>query len=288
MTRLIYLSDSHLGGTLEGYHQQMRYAEREGEIVAALQRFIDAQADTAPIDLVLHGGDIIDATSDDAIRAAANLFNLSVTVHLCLGNHDITTRDAVSRWLALAPQLFPDGRPEFTLRFDDCVIHVAPNHWGLEPYVWDSEQSPRFDESQLAMLAAAMDRDTDRPHVLLTHSPVMGMPEAQSGEAGPLHGSSDAFLAQVRSLVEPREHVRLVLGAHSHMNTCVEGGGVRYVTSSSLIETPFEFKVMELSRSALTMRTHSLDGAMAFRATYDFDRTHVQGRACDRGFEIEW
>ena len=42
------------------------------------------------IDFVLHGGDMVDLATVENIRAARDLFSLSVPVYLCLGNHDMT------------------------------------------------------------------------------------------------------------------------------------------------------------------------------------------------------
>jgi len=75
-----------------------------------------------------------------------------------------------------------------------------------------------------------------------------------------------------------------VLGAHSHVNMSVETDGVQYVTASSLVESPFEFKLFEVGEGGLAMTTVSLFGRMGFDAVYDFDRTFVQGRERDRAF----
>jgi len=50
------------------------------------------------IDFILHGGDMIDSTTEDHIVAATNAFDLAVPVYLCLGNHDLTTPDAAEQY----------------------------------------------------------------------------------------------------------------------------------------------------------------------------------------------
>jgi len=88
------------------------------------------------IDFVLHGGDMIDSATDENILAAAELFDLPVPVYLCLGNHDLTVPDALALWVKLAPGFFKDGKPDCTIMTNDCVIHVAPNHWDEIPFFW--------------------------------------------------------------------------------------------------------------------------------------------------------
>jgi hypothetical protein len=63
-----------------------------------------------------------------------------------------------------------------------------------------------------------------------------------------------------------------------------ELNGVHYITVSPLVETPFEFKLFEVLPESLTMETHNLSDRVDFGARYDWNRTFVQGRACDRSF----
>ena len=111
--RFVYIADSHVGAGDVGYRQQPRYADRLPELAALLDAWIRQAGD---IDFVLHGGDLIDVTSVDNIRAARELFRLSVPVYLCLGNHDLTEENALDLWLAEAPAFFPDDAPVFTVR----------------------------------------------------------------------------------------------------------------------------------------------------------------------------
>ena len=78
--------------------------------------------------------------------------------------------------------------------------------------------------------------------------------------------------------------VTCVLGAHSHVNMKREINGVNYITVSSFVETPFEFKLFEVTSDSVSMKTHNLLDRIDFRADYNWDNTFVQGRACDRSF----
>lgn len=98
MTRLLFISDTHLGAGPMGDQQQKGYPEMLSAILSALQETLRTEG---RIDFVLHGGDMIDSTTDANLAGAMVTFELSVPVYLCLGNHDVTA-------LSLAPVLgFP-------------------------------------------------------------------------------------------------------------------------------------------------------------------------------------
>jgi len=59
----------------------------------------------------------------------------------------------------------------------------------------------------------------------------------------------------------------------------------QYITVSSFVETPFEFKLFEVDGKTLSMQTHNLREAIGFPTVYDWDSTFVQGRAKDRSFQ---
>lgn len=282
MSKFLYLADSHCGANPQLYQKQRAYTERLPEIVCALKECVAVEN----IDFVLHGGDLIDATSDHAIQAATKLFRFEVPMLLCLGNHDLTTPDALQKWLLLAPQLFPNGRPEYSVTTDDCVIHVIPNHWCDAPYYWKEEQRPHFRPQQMAFLESALADDTGRPHILLTHAPTFGLPPQQTGLSAPLHASAPEYAPLMMELVSRYPHLRCVLGAHSHLNMCVRCDDTYFITTSALVETPFECKIFEVAPGRIAMRTVTLGSWMpSGLGAYDFDKTFVQGRAVDRAFE---
>lgn len=281
MTKFIYLTDSHCNANPQRYHQQRVYTERLPEVGRALRAVIEEEGD---IDFILHGGDMIDVTSQESIQAAAELFDFEVPVHLCLGNHDLTTPDALSLWLQQAPQFFPDGQPEFSIVTEECALHVVPNQWGSAPYYWEEEQRAHFLPAQQKFLETALAAHADRPHILLTHSPVFGLPPGQTSWDEPYHTPVEEFTATMSDFAARYPHLRCVLGAHSHLNMCVQHSGTYFVTASALVETPFECKVFEITRESVAMKTISLGSRMQELGEYDFGKTYVQGRPGDRAF----
>jgi 3',5'-cyclic AMP phosphodiesterase CpdA len=286
MTRFLYVTDTHLGADNEvGYTQQPRRADRLPALLGQLDAWIARSAEAGtPVAFVLHGGDMVDAASPETVRAAAEAFRLSIPVYLCLGNHDVTRRDALQLWLAGAPDLFPGGRPTWSLTGSGWRLHHVPTQWGEEPYFWDADQRPHFLAADLAWLEAALARDPDAIHLLSTHNPVLGVSPEQTGRSDPYHAPPGAFTEMAAGLLARFPQLKLVLGGHNHINS----HGVRHrahlVTGSAFVETPFEFKVIDVTLGRLDVRTVALLPQVDFQASYDWDKTFVQGRACDRGF----
>lgn len=279
--RFLYLADTHVGLEAKGYRQQPNYPARLPEILAALRGWMRGQS---PVDFILHGGDMADAGTPQNIDRAVELFAFPVPVFLCLGNHDLKGPDALREWLARAPAFFPGGAPEFILRDPHAALAVLPNHWEERPYTWETTQAPRFAPDQLALARAAWAACPDAAHLLCTHCPTFGLPPGQTGMPEPYHAPADDFTRAVLDLTSPPGSVSLVLGAHNHMNSCLRRDGTAFVTASALIETPFEFKLIEITAGHLRLRTFALRDRLGFVAEYDDTRPYAQGRREDR----EW
>lgn len=284
MTRFLYLADTHLGANPMGYQQQKGYPEKLPEILIAIREYLQADGD---IDFVMHGGDIVDATSANNIITAAKGFGLPVPVHLCLGNHDLTTTDAVEQWLERAPQFFINGKPDYTIATSDCVIHVTPNHWCEEPFFWQDKQVSYLSPSQKERLSHELSIRCDVPHIVLTHSPVYGLPVEQTGLSEPYHCPTPSFTADLTALARAHANLKCILGAHNHMNMRVSCDGVEFVTVSALVETPFEFKLFEVNPQQMEMSTIALSAVLPFEGEYDVSKSFVQGRVTDRSLSRE-
>ncbi|MCK5843804.1 MAG: metallophosphoesterase [Victivallales bacterium] len=281
MSSFIYIADTHIGAGAAGYKQQPAFRSRMPEIIDALS---DWMRKNGPVDFVLHGGDIIDETSEESIISAVELFGrLPAPTRLCLGNHDLTSLNASEEWLRLGANFFNDGSPVFTISQDDLAVHIVPTHWCEIPYHWNiAVQDARFSEDQLEKLETELSRNSEKIQVLATHNPVFGLPVEQTGFDKPHHAPNEAFTNTVLSILERHQTIKLVLGAHNHMNMRVERGGANFATASSLTETPFEFKHILAADGKLEMRTISLAEKLGFKAEYNFDKTFVQGRSIDR------
>ena len=282
MARFVYIADTHLGADPAMFWQQPSYPGRLPELLGLLDDWI--RGDGA-IDFILHGGDLVDAPTDENLLAAADLFRLSVPVYLTLGNHDLSEPDALARWLSVAPDFFPADCPEFAIHAPGCSVHVRTTHWGRTPYHWDTEMDARFAPGQLDGLDEAVGCAPESVHLFATHSPAVAIPVEQTGAGEFDHNPGEPFTNAMLGATVRHPQVRCLLGAHNHVNVCVPRGSVHCVTVSAFTETPFEFKVIKAVPGELRMSTVSLLEQVSFEAEYEAGRAFVQGRECDRWFD---
>ena len=283
MTKFLLISDTHWGSDSDGYKVQPKYGSKLPELLTALQDWID---ENGSIDFILHGGDMIHTLDEESLTGANERFDLSIPVHLCLGNHDLTIKDGLSLWLDQSAQFFEGGSPDYAVETKDVTIHVIPNQYEEDAYYWGTEQNYHYKPSQLEILEARLTQAPHKPQVILTHCPVHAIEPSQSGLDKPFHEPPKNFTETVVSLAE-EHNVACVLGAHSHANMHKELNGTHYVTVSSFVETPFEFKCFEVENGRIQMKTHNLWSRIGFDAEYNWDKTFAQGRACDRSFVRE-
>jgi hypothetical protein len=279
MTRFLFVTDTHFGAGPMGYCQQPAYPEQLDALLALLQGWI---ARWGRIDFVLHGGDMLNECDPDLIQEAVSQFELSVPVYLCLGNHDLTDQAALERWLELAPGFFVDRSPHFEIASPDSVVHVVPNHWDEQDYHWQQVQRPRFRLEQLLRIESVVAQYPDRLHVLCTHSPVWGIDPAQTGFDEAYHDPGPTFRECVLALLDRCPQIRCLLTGHNHINSLVRYGQACITSTAAFVEAPFEFKVVEVDAHGVSVSTHNLFSRIRFGATYDFDKTFVQGRLRDR------
>jgi 3',5'-cyclic AMP phosphodiesterase CpdA len=293
MSRFLMITDSHLGADPMGFYQQTPYPERFDAIIDALRGWMDL---TGGADFVLHAGDLIDFTTPELIdHAAESLGRLGVPVHLALGNHDLTTLDALEMWMSRAPHLLggEGSGGNFVVRSGDVSVYVLVTQWCETPNYWEEELDPHLTDAQWDWLGSQVGSDSGRCPIIMTHSQVLPVGTDQSGLGYPLHDSTEGYKASFDAFCAKCPRIQSILGGHSHLNSHIPRGNVHYIGGSSLVETPFEFKCFEFDENepgparALRMTTESLlDLApdMLTPADYDATRPYVQGRPQDRGF----
>ena len=272
MAKFIFITDTHIGALSSGYFEQQKYPERLTGILLMLEHWIQEAGD---IDFIIHGGDMVEASSDELIQTAVDtMAQLSVPVYLCLGNHDFSDQSTTDKWLHKAPDFFVGNSSTYTIQVDEYLIHVLPTQYGDAPCLFPE---------QLEYLDTALDKYAKLPHIVVTHYPLFNVSPEQLGEKiqTPPTPASIALLKRV----ELFRNIPLLLCGHNHVNTNIRHCATQVVTCSSLIETPFEFKVIELKHEFVSMKTISLASSMSYIGDYNFNKTFVQGREIDRYFQ---
>ena len=282
--KFIYIADTHIGGSdISGYRLQERCLRYFPELIRVFSRWIEQQEG---IDFVIHGGDMVDKASPKAIAEATELFKtLPCPLYFTPGNHDLTETDSVKNWLDEASEFFNNGEVDFSFCRDDVKFDFISCHWGKRNYFWNPNEAqvPYWETAQTELLS---DEGDFKHRVIITHAPVFGLPCEQTGLSEALHPPAGNFSNFIHGLATKHKAL-LVLGAHTHMNMHLCKDNVHYVTVSAFSEMPFEFKVFEISDHDFSMKTVNLADQISFDCKYNFDKTYIQGRACDRSFEVK-
>jgi len=287
MGNFIYLSDTHVGTDAVGYYQQTSYVKYFPQIIVKLRAWLLEHTD---VKFVLHGGDMIDKTSSQNIALAAELFaQLPVPTYLCLGNHDVTENNAIDLWMKYGNTFFKNNNYFYSIVYSDYAIHVMPCHWCEKTNFWSKtgSQKPYFLDDQIEYLDKIISKNSDKIHIVLTHAPVFGLPISQTGFTEPYHPSTELFKNKMTELAKRYSSLKIVLGAHNHMNMCVKYSDSTFITTSSFSEAPFDFKYFNTDNNTISMSTISLFRNVDFAVDYDFNKTFVQGRPSDRNFDCQ-
>ena len=279
MTRFVFMADTHLGACPMEFQQQPGYPERLPELLTALRDWIN---ENGHIDFILHAGDLLDGYGVERIREAVALFDLGVPLYVCLGNHDLTRPEAVAGWVEHAPQFFIGDSVQFEIVTDDCLVHVVPSHWCEETYYWRDVQASRLSADQIERVAAVAKQHAPLPQLLCTHSQVLGMYFEQTGKREPEHEPYPPFREQMAELLEQCPEIRCVLGGHNHANTMGPFQDALALSVSAFSSTPFEFRLIEVSREQIAITTHDLRDRVDFDSAYDDAKVYVLGRPQDR------
>lgn len=283
MTRFLFITDTHIGANPVGFHQQPSYPKKIAELLAGIKRLIDE----GDIDFVIHGGDMVDRCCPESIEEAKRLFNFSVPVYLSLGNHDLDREDALQLWLKQAPEFFVGDSPQYSIRSGSCRVHVVPNQWEPDAeYVWKQAQEPYLAAEQLRRIERELQNDPEGIHILVIHNPIYGVSTEQTGLDHVIHDVPIQFRKRVLEMVRTYPQVKCVLSGHNHINTLVQTEEGIFVSGSSFVETPFEYKLIEATDDMIQIKTFSLNELSSFKPKYDAGRSFVQGREQDR--EVTW
>jgi len=284
--KFIYLADTHIGGAdNSGYHQQPRFIAQLYVLIDTLSEYL---RDNPDISFVAHGGDLLEEVTIENIKTAQEMFTrLPCPVYLALGNHDMTVPGSIKLWLEYAPEFFPGNDINFSIHEKDVTLDFFCCNWGPVPYFWNPsiEQIPWLAPKEMLRLEWKDMKTKNR--IAIMHSPIFGLPPEQTGMNTPLHPPAENFTHAILDAIDGT-NIRLVLGAHNHMNMNILYRRTHFVTTSAFIEIPFEFKVVDAASDKVTMITISLNRTTGLPLNYDFNKTFVQGRLCDRAFSDDF
>jgi predicted phosphodiesterase len=260
-TRFLYITDTHWGAQPNmGYTVQPRDPAIFEDIHLALKQWLARQPES--IDLILHGGDVVnDGTEPQIIGAVSRLKSLGLPVHVCLGNHDLEQPSSITSWRKHHQGLLADVSGSYRLALKDLDLYVLAHHWDQidPPHYWNraGPQVPLLDSKQLQDFEDFA-RGAMRPIVLAVHAPVLGVPPSQSGQPEEVHKPAPTWRDTIFSLIDRCPAIALVLTGHNHMHTLARHRQAVIASTTSLTETPFQARVIEVNNNHFTMNTVQL------------------------------
>ena len=279
--KFMFITDSHWGGRdEEGFQMQPRYPEHTTEILQALDRVIRREA----VELVIHGGDITDDGTAEQICQVAKMYreHLSAPVILATGNHDTQQPDCDDLWLRYAPGFFPANTMDTTLVCDGLRLDILSLHWGTDKRSWskDAGQKIQLAPGHLERLRSGRQ---DLPRIIVMHAQIRPILPEKTHFDEPFLVPENNFSAVGDALIA-EFHPAMILSGHNHLNLLDPIDGTMAVSGSSLVETPFEYKLVEFTNGVLSMQTRSLAEEINFPHNYWQHQQFVQGSEAERSF----
>lgn len=284
--RIAYLTDSHLGATGEGFHQQSHWVGGLDELMARMSRWVRQQQ----IDVVIHGGDLIEfGQPEEMPKALDHLAALERPCLICLGNHDICRPQAYEQWRRIIER-YPDiALADVHRPLDQCDLYLLNNHWQAEgepEMYWDPtppfRHQPCLTAEQLDWLDRQLSRQSDRPAILAVHTQIEPVPpnEPELETYIPPH-----YPNHLNAVLDKHSHCMLVLSGHCHVTTARPRNGRMHLTTGAFSEAPFHVRLIDVREDRMVVETHEL-GPAPDTAAFDESRAWAAGTPADQNFTL--
>jgi len=310
--RFVVISDTHFfapGKGVDGSWWNRGLGSQSERIAESMVRSVRALAP----DLVIHCGDFTaDSTLDSYERGVAAMEEIGCPWYGVLGNHDAWSpgvRGAFrSRFSAEGGGCYYSVRAS-NVRFiflDSCFW--ATTDGSVVPYRHsDSDTDAEieglsFSRDQLQWLADQLNGNSEETVILVSHAPLdhkeryrmSTLPKGKRPNEEWLtcseFGLPDAHLAaELRDIIGKHARVKMALAGHWHLNDVMLSRNTAYCLTSSLREYPFEFRLVEVSETAISVSTHGLDDEGLNEESYlsDWGNDWVRGTEADRRFVVK-
>ena len=290
-SEFLYITDTHIGNDGSGWGHHPLRPDLIPRLINALEKWIEKH----PVNMVLHGGDMIDSgAAEQQMQAKEMWAQLSVPVRLCLGNHDVACEGAYNNWLSNVPELFLEGKADYFVECGKADVYVLACSWlnedGELSQWWNRDVQDRAGilPEQLAWLDGALSNRSDRPAIVALHCPLDPLPTALTGACEPIHVPQRSYVESMLSVINAHGNVKLVLGGHCHA-TCVTSYDERtHLTTAAFSEPPFQIRRISIDDEVIKVRTFSPVDHRQLEVTFRAERAWSAGRAGDTSVDIPY
>lgn len=256
------------------------------------------------LDFVIHAGDLThegDKASFDFVRSSFS--RLKAPLWFTLGNRD-GGEPGIRSWLAaewgLQSQTMYYARHHNGVRYiflDSNYAHL-PTGQESEIQRWDQTSSYTgvgFSAAQLDWLTKELESDRETLTFVITHHPIASKAEypiisprdlgAPHRRLGPVWQKLfPTYHKEVLEILESAPNVKIVFTGHWHINDITRVNNLYHVKTSSLIEYPFEYRIVSVSDHFLDISVERLpsDSLSSESLVPDWQNEWIRGESFDR------
>ncbi len=260
------------------------------------------------LDYVIHCGDLTHLGDPESFEfARAMLGRVRAPILFTLGNRDVghegIRRNLAKQW-SLSREIF-----YFVTRINDVrYIFLDSNYAHLpsgdesEVMHWDRTHEYAgvgFSSAQLEWLERELESDRKTTTLVFAHHPIASKSEypiispRDLGEPhvrlGPVWQKLfPKFHREVLALLERAPNVKVMFTGHWHINDIVRVNNLYHVKTASLIEYPFEYRIVTVSDDYLDITTHRLSAESLVERSLvpEWHNQWIQGESFDRARRI--
>ncbi len=256
------------------------------------------------IDFVIHAGDLThtgDRCSFEFARAAFS--RVKAPLWFTVGNHDVCEPGART-WLAtdwgIEPPSMYFSRYHEGVRYlflDSNYAHL-PSGEESEVQQWDQTSKYSgvgFSATQVDWLRDELARDRETLTFVITHHPIASKSEypiisprdlgAPNFRLGPVWRKLfPTYYKEILALLEEAPNVKVVFTGHWHINDITRVNNLYHVKTSSLIEYPFEYRVVSVFEEFLDISIVQLPAEDLATASLvpEWQNEWIRGESFDR------
>ncbi len=284
----LYMTDTHVGNDGSGWGHHPIRPDLMPQLLSAVEKWISKH----PVDMILHGGDIIDNGEVEAQLQAKKLWSqLSVPTRLCLGNHDVAREDALETWLVNVPEFFPGGKYNYMIECGPVDLYVLAGGWmgddGVLRQWWNKElPDPGVFPEQIEWFESTLSARLGRNAILAVHASLDPLPPALTGLAEPGHIPPDGFLQPISAVLDRYPNVKLVLSGHCHATCMTDHGSRIHTTLSAFCEPSFQLRCVSINDSGISVHTFTPVDHEKLDVVFNPENSWSVGRKSDLDVDI--
>lgn len=306
-TTFALITDTHYSVSSTGEEPTLwnrQLVSRSEELAELLIRSLNQQ----PIDFIIHCGDITHNGDRRSFEFARSVFDqFRVPVLFTLGNRDpleIGARRTIQEVFLLQRDQFFFVHYARGVRYiflDSNYVHLAD---GREDEVIDraatgSSQHVGFSAEQVGWLREELDRDRESITLVIVHHPIASKSEypiIKPRDLGPPNlrigpvwqALFPMYYREVLALLEGASNVKAVFSGHWHISDIVRVNRLYHVKTPSLVEFPFEYRVVQVTEQYLDVTTHGLTSDLVAKVSIvpEWHNEWIKGESFDRDRRI--